>query len=387
MDRRRAIRLGGLGLMAAAGGCATSTPAAGPPRAGLRTGRLVPVRASLDRVIRTTVGLRPYRPQGFRLEVERLDEKTVIHNYGHGGAGHSLAWGTAQLAADLAVQHPARRATVLGCGVAGLTSAIELQRRGFRVAIVAEHVPPETTSNKAWAGFTPGSGVIANAERTPAWDARFRRAVELAYHRLQLLTGRGYGVSWIDSYSFLSRAPSPQSAPSGNPLVPAGLTPAGAVLGPGEHPFPTPYARQRPTLRIEPAIYMDALVRDFRDGGGTVAVTRLESLEQVAALGSPLILNCTGLGSRELFGDAALTPVKGQLTILIPQRDVRYSTLGGIPGRAGGGGRFPLHMMPRNDGIALGGTSEEGVWSLDPDAEAMRRVVAGHAALFDAMRL
>ena len=41
-----------------------------------------------DRVIRHTVGLRPHRPSGFVLRAGKLDAKTVIHNYGHGGSGH-----------------------------------------------------------------------------------------------------------------------------------------------------------------------------------------------------------------------------------------------------------------------------------------------------------
>ena len=55
---------------------------------------LVPVAASWERVIRTTVGLRPHRPSGFLLKAERLDDKMLIHDYGHGGAGHGIGWGT-----------------------------------------------------------------------------------------------------------------------------------------------------------------------------------------------------------------------------------------------------------------------------------------------------
>ena len=93
------------------------------------------------------------------------------------------------------------------------------------------------------------------------------------------------------------------------------------------------------------------------------------------------IVNCTGLGSYDLFGDHELTPLKGQLTVLVPQQDVNYATFGGLPGAGG----F-IHMQPRSDGIALGGTSEEGDWSLEPDEEARGRIVAEHMRLFDAMR-
>ena len=58
------------------------------------------VKVSPERVIRTIVGLRPFRPSGFVVRGEKLNAKTVIHNYGHGGAGITLSWGTAQLACE-----------------------------------------------------------------------------------------------------------------------------------------------------------------------------------------------------------------------------------------------------------------------------------------------
>ena len=93
-------------------------------------------------------------------------------------------------------------------------------------------------------------------------------------------------------------------------------------------------------------------------------------------------MNCTGLGSAELVGDAELTPLKGQLTILVPQPEVDYSTFGAAMPVPGG---F-VHMAPRQDGIALGGTSVEGDWSTEPDPEAMRRIVEAHIDLFARMQ-
>src|SRR5882672_7189821 len=205
MNRRIFLESAGLALagfgLGGFSGCATpgsrrSVPA--PRRAPIQ---LAPVRASWDRVIRTTVGLRPHRDSGFVLRAETLDAKTLIHNYGHAGAGMSLGWGCGVMVAEMAQQTGQRRAAVIGCGSPGLTTARELQRRGFDVTIYAATVPPDTTSNMSLAGFTPTTALVNNTRRTPEWDAQFRQAAELSYRQLQLMVSPQYGVYWIDTYN------------------------------------------------------------------------------------------------------------------------------------------------------------------------------------------
>src|SRR6266850_2952919 len=203
---------------------------------------LPPVKASWDRVIRTTVGLRPHRDAGFVLRADKLDDKLLVHNYGHGGAGMSLAWGTGLMAAEFATQHQSRRAAVIGCGSVGLTCARQLQRRGFDVTIYALAVPPNVTSNMSLAGFTPASGLVENDRRTPAWDAQYRRAADISYRQLQLLAGPHFGVSWLDNYSLVDELRQPNAGTPERPSLNDGLTAGREILQPGEHPFPTKYA-------------------------------------------------------------------------------------------------------------------------------------------------
>ena len=344
---------------------------------------LAPVRASWDRVIRTTVGLRPHRDAGFVLKADKLDDKLLIHNYGHGGAGMSLAWGTGLMAAEFATDHQSRQAAVIGCGSVGLTCARQLQRRGFDVTIYAAAVPPNVTSNMSLAGFTPLSGLVSPDRRTAEWDAQYRRAVEISYRQLQLMAGLLYGVSWLDNFALFDELPQqrPPANPERAPLP--DLLPDEVLLQPGDHPFPTKYARWGPQIRIEPSIYLDALVADFRLWGGRLVVRKFETPRELAALPEPIVVNCTGLGARDLFNDQELVPLKGQLTALVPQSDVDYHTFGGQPAPPGGLG---IHMMPRSDGIILGGTSQRDVWTLEPDEEERKRVVEGHIAVFSRMK-
>jgi D-amino-acid oxidase len=51
-------------------------------------------------VLEHRVGLRPVRPE-VRLDAEAHDGFTLVHSYGHGGAGVTLSWGCAEDAAEL----------------------------------------------------------------------------------------------------------------------------------------------------------------------------------------------------------------------------------------------------------------------------------------------
>jgi len=132
--------------------------------------------------------------------------------------------------------------------------------------------------------------------------------------------------------------------------------------------------RRFDTMMIEPPIYLSALLRDFRLAGGTLVVRRFESAAELASLPEPTIVNCTGLGARTLFGDEELTPIKGQLTVLLPQPEVDYAVL-----------YDDLYMFSRRDGVLLGGTHERGVETLEPDLAAKQRILDGHARLFSAV--
>ena len=284
----------------------------------------------------------------------------------------------------MALAHTSRRVAVLGSGAVGLAASRQLQRRGFDVTIYTKALPPHTTSNMSLAVWSPTSRVVNINRRTLQWDEQFRFAAEIAYRELQLMNGRDYGVTWIDNYSTIDEIP-PERMEGPRGLLPPHLRTGREILGPGEHPFPLKYASRSSFMRIEPAVFLDAILRDFILFGGRTVIRELSTPRDLMSLRETLIVNCTGLGSRDLFDDQEVTPYKGQLTLLAPQPEVNYSTFGGLRTTSGESGVF-LHMMPRRDGIALGGTGERGEWSMEPNEKAREAVVDGHIELYNAMR-
>ena len=356
-------------------GCRTARPGNRLPGSNAREGcGLPPVRVSPEREIRTIAGLRPYRPSGFVVRAETMGDQLVIHNYGHGGGGITLCWGTAKLAVDLVPRDHRGAVAVLGCGAVGLATARLLQEAGLPVALYARDLPPNTTSNVAGGQWSPFF-VSDSSRRTPEFTKQFVAACEFAYRRYQVLVGPRYGVRWIRNY-LLGNEPFREDGLRGRqgPLAP--MLPELRDLDPSEHPF-TGYAhvRQFDTLLIEPPVYLAALLEDVRAAGASVRVADFPDRAALRALPEKVLVNCTGLGARALFGDEELTPVKGQLTFLLPQPEVQYIVLHG-----------ELYMFPRTDGILLGGTHEEGVWSLEPDPDARRRILEGHRSFFESYR-
>ena len=392
MDRRDFLRrtpMAAASIAAAAGipGCMRRTIA--PPMAAALSPvilpdnpcQLPPVHVSRERVIRTVVGLRPYRPSGFRVQREQIGDTAVVHNYGHGGGGITLSWGSSKLAVDLGAPGHVGPVAVLGAGVIGLTTARLLQDLGFDVTIYTKALPPDTTSNIAGGQWGP-SNVYGDTHRlTQEFTDQYVFACKVAYERFQIMTDPRYGVRWMRNYVLgdtpFTPHPSPPG-PSGKTTVQgatAALMPEVKALKQGEHPFGDKYCLQFDGMLIEPPLFLSALLMDFRIAGGKIAVGEIRTPAEVQALQQKLVFNCTGLGAKALFNDAELTPLRGQLTILLPQPEVTYSTQW-----------EDTYMFSRHDGVVLGGTHEAGNWSLEVDEATVTQKLAKQAELFNGMR-
>lgn len=363
-QRRRFLRDAGLSTLGLAslsllGGCATRAASSEFPAANRATFAPPPpiarIRASADRIIAIDVCTRPFRAQGPRIEAETIGDATVIHNYGHGGAGWSLSWGSAEEALQLVQATGTRTLAVIGCGAIGLTTALHAQRHGLQVRIYARERLPQVPSAFATGVWSPGSRIATAEHATPGFDARWERMTRASFRTYQSLLGLpGEPIEWRDFY-YLRGGP---ATPARRGVVPrpepeyahlqARLTPD---LGPQStrlpdhaHPFAVDAARRGTDLVFNIASYSRLLLQDFLELGGSIETREFHAPAQLATLPEKVVVNATGFGARALMGDASLVPVRGQTARLVPQPEVTY-------GLAWGG--HNLYVVPRGDGLLV----------------------------------
>jgi glycine/D-amino acid oxidase-like deaminating enzyme len=132
---------------------------------------LAPIRAHPDRIYDLRCCIRPFRTKGPNLDVEQISDATVVHNYGHGGSGWSLSWGSANIAVQKAVSTSPEQIAVIGCGIIGLTSALTAQRAGAQVTIYTHELLPKTRSVRANGSWTPDSRISLTEAAGPGFAA------------------------------------------------------------------------------------------------------------------------------------------------------------------------------------------------------------------------
>ncbi|MDQ8181292.1 FAD-dependent oxidoreductase [Pelagicoccus sp. SDUM812005] len=373
--RREFLRLAGLGLglgvsgrFANAADLSEAPSSARPHTSYPQYGKIPLVRASQDRIVKETVGLRPFRESGPNLGHEKIGDKSVFHNYGHGGSGWSLSWGTSAQVTHEALSTGAESFAVVGCGAIGLTSAILLQRAGKSVTIYAKDRHPNITSSVATGVWSPDSRICLKQHATDAFATWWNDTCRHSFKSYQTFLGLpGSPIEWVDSYA-VSNTPWDAERPKvPNDTQPEyghfrdhvqDLTPRFVDLDKSANPFREPYAKKGSRMIFNISAYHQTLLREFTSLGGRIESRDFQSPAQFKKLPEPVIVNATGLGSKTLFGDTQMHPVRGQLTVLIPQPELNYSF-----------SNNDAYVIPRRDGVVIGSNQNGIIDSTDLDVD------------------
>jgi hypothetical protein len=388
MERRQFLRQASATLaVASTAGLAACTgqQVKTQPASSRSTPALAPIRASTDRIIGVYVCTRPFRAAGPRIETQKLGNKTIVHNYGHGGSGWSLSWGSGTLALQMVQGTGVRELGVIGCGAIGLTTALLAQRAGLVVRIYAKALPPDVFSMRASGLWTPDSR-ICDAAHAPALADRWEMMTRISYARYQSLLGLpGNPIEWIDGYS-LSDAPFgkfhgevPDEPEYGDFAERVrDLTPRPVELAPGTHPFPEPFVRRYSTIMFNISSYANMLMAEFLAAGGKIEVREFQHADELQKLPEHTLVNATGYGARALFNDESVIPVRGQTARLIPQSEVTYGLR-----------MKDISVVPRSDGImvqVIGDTGNFNNSDTTPHRETSEAAVQELADLMAHMR-
>lgn len=234
---------------------------------------------------------------------------------------------------------------VVGAGVIGLTTAVRLAEAGYRVDVLAAEPPQETTS--AVAGALWGPWLVEPRERVLPWAAHSLKVLrELADHPntgVRVATGIEVSRTRYDPPDWASLLPDRKPCAS------------------EELPYGYSHGVRYSAPLVDMPVHLDYLVTRLQAAGGTLTIQRLTSLDQAGTDPQTVIVNCSGIGARDLVHDMDLVPVRGYHVVVTNpglteflEADTDDST-------------DLLANYPHGDHVILGGTAESEVWSRDPD--------------------
>ncbi len=339
---------------------------------------LPPVRAETDRLFDITVCIRPFRAAGPRIEAEQMGDTLIVHNYGHGGSGWSLSWGSGTLAVAMAMAKSPSEVAVLGCGALGLTAAILAQRAGAKVTIYARDLLPQTRSSRATGSWTPDSRIALANVATPGFGDLWEGMARTSFKTYRQYLGLpGTPVEWRDHY-FISggaaeRAKLRERAPGSLDFAEYGrriadLVPRNEVLKPEASPFTAPYVEKSSALQFNIADYGHTLLTDFLLAGGRIERREFHAPSELGALKEKVVINCPGYAARDLWKDESVVPVRGQIGWLIPQAELTY-----------GAAYKGVNMLSRRDGIVIQSFEGGDMRGYGDDHEVPDRAESEHA--------
>lgn len=239
---------------------------------------------------------------------------------------------------------------VIGSGICGLTTAYSLVEKGYQVTLYAKDFPPETTSNRAAAFWFPYH--IESDSRCIRWSQE-------SYTRyVSFLTDPASGVSMRQ----LLKVTKNQDPPADYWLD---FMPAGSFRSLENSELPKGYDAGYDIWvpLVESHRFLPWLLNFLGRKGVELVAGEIKYLNELTDRYT-WVINCTGLGARELCQDKNVYPIRGQVALLEPQKEMPLFLYE----------EQPFYIVPREDATLIGGTFEEQVWDTTPEPETIERL-------------
>jgi len=251
---------------------------------------------------------------------------------------------------------------VIGAGISGLSSAWKLAESGHRVTVTAKAFSPDITSNRAAAFWFPYH--VRNDQRGVEWCRKsyvfFKEKSTDPASGIRMISlikaakaGSGDEDTWIpympdNSFRQLQGAELPQG-------------------------YAKAFEAQVPL--IETQLFLPYLREQLENKGVRFLQREVASLDAIASE-YDRVVNCSGIGARELCGDTSIFPVRGQVALLEP----------GYPDHIFLDNQTPSYIVPRKDATIVGGTYEEHTYDAHTVEEDLQQVLAKAYQIMPALR-
>lgn len=248
------------------------------------------------------------------------------------------------------------KVAIVGAGVSGLSTAIVLLEAGYEVNIITAEMPGNTTSAKAAAIWFPYA--VYPKDKANRWS-------KYAYGVFsELCDTPNSGVSMVEVTVLIEKEEDAWWKDA---------FPSSAIkLASREHlpaAYPLAYIAKVPL--IETPIYLDYLLQRFQKLGGTIQLKRIDNINTLSEE-SAWVVNCSGLGARELVNDMEMYPIQGQLVKVEKQSDAQCV----LADFAFGEQEQDLaYVVARQDCLVLGGTSVKKAKETEPKEEVTSGII------------
>lgn len=245
-----------------------------------------------------------------------------------------------------------KKILVIGAGVSGLSSALLLNEAGYETAIWAKDMPENTTSAVAAAFWAPYLSE-PNARLAGWCESTYNYLVE------NLLVDELTGVSEIPMRMYFDEPT--------DELWWSSIVGGFKRLTSDELPDGYKDGHEYELILMDTSIYLPWLEAQVKSRGVTVAQRTISDFSNIPTE-YDLVINCTGLGAKELCGDNRLHPVRGQVVKIAPGKpqyviadDTGHNSL--------------AYIIPRSQDIVLGGTAQIDNWGTEVSPEDTKAIL------------
>lgn len=319
-----------------------------------------------ENIIGTNVGIRPFRKTGVRIESEWLNEKLIVHNYGYGGSGMTLSFGGALEVLEILGHHQisSKRVAILGGGVVGMALAYDLLLQGYEVHIYAEDWSPNLTSNVAagiWSPLTYPNDLSSEKKQL---HLRMLKNSEARFLKSLGDNPEFMGVRLITSYTFRSEQARPSPKTTQGEEIIAHFD--NGVVKKGRRVY---------ELGIDGKVFMDDLYKKVKEKGAILKQVHFETTNDLLNLEENIIVNCTSMGSIQLFKDEEFFPIRGQLVYYAPQKEMDYLYAHALDNDPKDSKMFFVSIYPRSDSLILGGVYEPNQTESTIDPRVIEKLI------------